>query len=245
ANYPCTGQCTGLFVIGEQKEGIFPEVVHDQVEQEQHQEEAYYEEEAEGGGDVESEQESSDSDDGFTNVLDPLSRQAKELIANDSQDMRKLQGVLVKARGKVGLNSIRKALKKHIQQLEVRLLDRSHACAQGDPRRPQFAKNVPNKPLPRVPAGQVLQNLRCRSAHIPMLLGRGGANLNRIENNHKVKVDVLQASIGDVRFRKLCVTGLQNRVASAVLRIRQLVGITLEVGELERGGAPQKKMPAA
>lgn len=85
ANDPCTGQCTLFFVIGEQKEGIFPEVVYDQVEQEQQQEEAYYEEEAEGGGGVESEQESSDSDDGFTNVLDPLSRQAKELIANDSQ----------------------------------------------------------------------------------------------------------------------------------------------------------------
>lgn len=33
---------------------------------------------------------------------------------------------------------------------------------------------------------------------------------------------MLQASIGDVRFRKLCVAGVQNRVAAAVLRIRQV-----------------------
>lgn len=47
-------------------------------------------------------------------------------------------------------------------------------------------------------------------------------SLSPRQNANKVKVDVLQASIGDVRFRKLSVMGFQNRVAAAVLRIRQV-----------------------
>lgn len=81
---PCTGQnARAFFLVGEQKEGIIPEAVHGQVEQDQQQEGGGAEE---GGGEnVVSDRESSDSDDGFTNVLDPLSRQAKELIANECQ----------------------------------------------------------------------------------------------------------------------------------------------------------------
>lgn len=83
ANDPGTGKNSRIFPVGEQREGILPEKVHAQVEQEQQQEE---EDGEEGDGEnVVSESESSDSDDGFTNVLDPLSRQAKELIANNCQ----------------------------------------------------------------------------------------------------------------------------------------------------------------
>lgn len=77
------GKMHVLFLFGEQKEGILPEEVHGQVERDQQQEGGDAEE---GGGEhVVSDRESSDSDDGFTNVLDPLSRQAKELIANECQ----------------------------------------------------------------------------------------------------------------------------------------------------------------
>ena len=73
----------GFVLVGEQRDGILPEEVYEKVGQERQQEEK---DDEEGRGEnVASEKESSDSDDGFTNVLDPLSRQAKELIANGCQ----------------------------------------------------------------------------------------------------------------------------------------------------------------